>query len=214
MTTEQKAPLQGLAAYLRSIASHDLIYGSEAYQTHMQWAAEVDAQAAQPAQQRPPNCGTGYCSCIECVMIPEAAILKRIQYQVSSGEPIDALIVRADCGVVPAQMPGLPLNTINIAQGRRFVVHGENGPSEIRELCIQSHLIAPGGLSLPRRRMAQRYWFAVYSPRTACWASYHPNAEGKKTWRTQRICGDKLNPSHWKPLDVAPVADTSQKDGS
>lgn len=41
------APLQGLAAYLRSIASTDLIHGSEAYQTHMQWAAEVDAAQAQ-----------------------------------------------------------------------------------------------------------------------------------------------------------------------
>ena len=26
---------------------------------------------AQPVQKRPQNCGTGYCSCIECVMGPE-----------------------------------------------------------------------------------------------------------------------------------------------
>lgn len=26
---------------------------------------------AQPEQKRPQNCGTGYCSCIECVMEPE-----------------------------------------------------------------------------------------------------------------------------------------------
>jgi len=26
---------------------------------------------AQPAQEKPQNCGTGYCSCIECVMKPE-----------------------------------------------------------------------------------------------------------------------------------------------
>jgi hypothetical protein len=26
--------------------------------------------AAQPEQKRPQNCGTGYCSCIECVMEP------------------------------------------------------------------------------------------------------------------------------------------------
>ena len=34
-------------------------------------ADEVDAlPAEQPAQKRPQNCGTGYCSCIECVMEP------------------------------------------------------------------------------------------------------------------------------------------------
>lgn len=27
--------------------------------------------AEQPAQKRPPNCGTGFCSCIECVMEPK-----------------------------------------------------------------------------------------------------------------------------------------------
>lgn len=29
------------------------------------------AQPEQQTQQRPPNCGTSYCSCIECVMEPE-----------------------------------------------------------------------------------------------------------------------------------------------
>ena len=28
--------------------------------------AICEALAEQPAQQRPQNCGTGYCSCIEC----------------------------------------------------------------------------------------------------------------------------------------------------
>ena len=28
-------------------------------------------EEAQPEQKRPPNCGTGYCSCIECVMEPK-----------------------------------------------------------------------------------------------------------------------------------------------
>ena len=32
--------------------------------------ARVLAMAEQPAQKRPQNCGTGYCSCIECVMEP------------------------------------------------------------------------------------------------------------------------------------------------
>ena len=30
----------------------------------------TEAMAEQPAQKRPQNCGTGYCSCIECVMEP------------------------------------------------------------------------------------------------------------------------------------------------
>ena len=32
--------------------------------------------AGQPAQKRPQNCGTGYCSCIECVMEPAQPIIK------------------------------------------------------------------------------------------------------------------------------------------
>ena len=32
----------------------------------------LTAALEQPAQKRPPNCGTGYCSCIECVMEPES----------------------------------------------------------------------------------------------------------------------------------------------
>ena len=34
-------------------------------------AVVKQALAAQPAQKKPQNCGTGYCSCIECVMKPE-----------------------------------------------------------------------------------------------------------------------------------------------
>lgn len=30
-----------------------------------------DQKMAQPEQKRPPNCGTSFCSCIECVMEPE-----------------------------------------------------------------------------------------------------------------------------------------------
>ena len=35
------------------------------------WAGWQAALAEQPAQKRPQNCGTSYCSCIECVMEPE-----------------------------------------------------------------------------------------------------------------------------------------------
>jgi hypothetical protein len=41
---------------------------------------------------------------------------------------------------------------------------------------------------------------AHYLPKTACWATYHPNAAGKATWRDAPICGDKLAPTHWMPL--------------
>ena len=34
------------------------------------WAGWQAALAEQPEQKRPQNCGTGYCSCIECVMEP------------------------------------------------------------------------------------------------------------------------------------------------
>ena len=30
-------------------------------------AEQYEKELEQPAQQRPPNCGTGYCSCIECL---------------------------------------------------------------------------------------------------------------------------------------------------
>ena len=33
-------------------------------------ARELGLDYEQPAQKRPQNCGTGYCSCIECVMEP------------------------------------------------------------------------------------------------------------------------------------------------
>jgi hypothetical protein len=36
----------------------------------------IDKLEAQPAQKRPQNCGTSYCSCIECVMEPEQKPVK------------------------------------------------------------------------------------------------------------------------------------------
>lgn len=38
--------------------------------------AEFDLAKAQPEQKKPQNCGTGYCSCIECVMKPEPRIIQ------------------------------------------------------------------------------------------------------------------------------------------
>jgi hypothetical protein len=38
----------------------------------VQIAKDVLRQAIEQTQKRPQNCGTGYCSCIECVMEPEA----------------------------------------------------------------------------------------------------------------------------------------------
>lgn len=48
-----------------------------------------------------------------------------------------------------------------------------------------------------------------YMPTSGCWATYHPNATGKACWRTQPVCGDKLNPTHWQALPPAPGAEQS-----
>jgi hypothetical protein len=40
--------------------------------TFVEAAEDVEQALAAPVQKRPPNCGTGYCSCIECVMEPAA----------------------------------------------------------------------------------------------------------------------------------------------
>lgn len=45
-----------------------------------------------------------------------------------------------------------------------------------------------------------------FSTRSACWANYHPNSTGKESWRTQRTCGDKLNPTHWMQITTLPKA--------
>lgn len=42
-------------------------------------------------------------------------------------------------------------------------------------------------------------------PVTVCWASYHPNAKGKETWRTSPVAGNKMESvTHWMPLPEAP----------
>lgn len=53
----------------------DMIECEKYDRRHVRWAIidalkEEPAAPAQPVQKRPPNCGTGYCSCIECVMEP------------------------------------------------------------------------------------------------------------------------------------------------
>ena len=40
------------------------------YNGHHDGCSLATQPAAQPKQKRPQNCGTGYCSCIECVMEP------------------------------------------------------------------------------------------------------------------------------------------------
>ena len=42
-----------------------------------------------------------------------------------------------------------------------------------------------------------------YYPETASFRTYHPNAQGKKTWRTKSM-GTKVNPTHWMPLPAKP----------
>jgi hypothetical protein len=53
------------------------------------------ALAAPTVQKRPPNCGTGYCSCVECVMEPPA------QPAPVQEEDLYDLAVRADNGGQP-----------------------------------------------------------------------------------------------------------------
>jgi hypothetical protein len=57
--------------------------------------------AAQPEQKRPQNCGTGYCSCIECVMEPPQRTWVGLtdeetddaaRYCVKSGQSVNAAI--------------------------------------------------------------------------------------------------------------------------
>ena len=38
--------------------------------TFIEAAEDVEQALAAPVQKRPPNCGTSYCSCIECIMPP------------------------------------------------------------------------------------------------------------------------------------------------
>lgn len=48
----------------------------------------------------------------------------------------------------------------------------------------------------------------LYAPCTIFWATYHPNSEGEKTWRTSAICGNKMKGvTHWMPLPAAPASD-------
>ena len=47
--------------------------GQKLYAEEKVWSTinAIKEALAQPEQKRPQNCGTGYCSCIECVMEPE-----------------------------------------------------------------------------------------------------------------------------------------------
>jgi hypothetical protein len=48
----------------------------------LDWAMEQEPRGknslAQPEQKRPQNCGTGYCSCVECVMEPEKKFVAKV----------------------------------------------------------------------------------------------------------------------------------------
>ena len=43
-----------------------------------------------------------------------------------------------------------------------------------------------------------------YEPITASYRTYHPNAQGKKTWRAGQM-GNKINPTHWMWQLEAPI---------
>ena len=44
---------------------------------------------------------------------------------------------------------------------------------------------------------------SYYYPETASYRTYHPNAQGKATWRTNSM-GVKITPTHWMPLPPLP----------
>jgi hypothetical protein len=67
---------EALKLALEALESCDQVYGSEgSYQYFSQSMVDKAISAikqalAAPVQKRPPNCGTSYCSCIECIMPP------------------------------------------------------------------------------------------------------------------------------------------------
>jgi hypothetical protein len=47
----------------------------------------------------------------------------------------------------------------------------------------------------------------TYAPETVSWRTYHPNAQGKRCWRT--VAGIKAEwVSHWMPLPERPSLET------
>ena len=71
--------------------------------------------AKQPAQKRPQNCGTGYCSCIECVMEPaqysdivsDGGMDPRNKFdKPAQQEPIATLWQHSETGRTRITMPG------------------------------------------------------------------------------------------------------------
>jgi hypothetical protein len=42
-----------------------------------------------------------------------------------------------------------------------------------------------------------------YYPETAAFKTYHPNSQGKPTWRNS-ISGTKIAPTHWTELPIKP----------
>jgi hypothetical protein len=62
-----------LEKVLEALELSSVMVDSFGLQKKMQEAHATIKQAlAAPVQKRPPNCGTGYCSCVECVMEPAA----------------------------------------------------------------------------------------------------------------------------------------------
>jgi hypothetical protein len=48
-----------------------------------------------------------------------------------------------------------------------------------------------------------------FTPESAYFGTYHPNAEGKKTWRSANM-RTKISPTHWKPLPDRPKKQTTK----
>ena len=66
----------------------------------------------QPEQKRPQNCGTSYCSCVECVMEPNTKVnSEAIPKQISEQEPVAHLWQHSETGRTRIVMPDQIITT-------------------------------------------------------------------------------------------------------
>lgn len=54
----------------------------------------INQARSAPVQKRPQNCGTGYCSCVECVMEP-APVQEPVWFSIDEVKPIEGQMVLA-----------------------------------------------------------------------------------------------------------------------
>ncbi len=216
MTTQDEA-LQGLAAYLRAIATTELMHGSEAYECHMQWAREVED--IKQAMSEPQFVGCAYYesngACCE------------------SGEPCKADVQNNAVAQPQAQEP------VMIYHGRCTIDCGDHGHHDMEMLKL-----IPAGTKLyahPAPKQAEPSWqpiesapndgrkiIVTYANRNgikrtvmACWLTEEQAAETDgdgvgldegwyeciDNWSDYtEVAIHEGEPTHWLPLPTPPEA--------